>query len=175
MFISEVKFILLNQVTAWCAEKVNKDDEWQSDSFVSEQWKNLIDFSPHASETNPYEWGGFNSLINKVLFVYYHPRFRLFIQHLTLFMYFTVSHIILILYQKSNWPSMIDNSINIAPSLKLPLPVRNGREWCNHKKWSPDTIPLQYKQQTYLTVLVQSCMSDHRLSLAIHTTMLSCF
>lgn len=61
----------------------------------------------------------------------------------------------------SNWPSMIDNSINIAPSLKLPLPVRNGREWCNHKKWSPDTIPLQTPN---MLVNTSDCMSDHWLS-----------
>ena len=42
-----------------------------------------------------------------------------------------------------NLPSMIDNSINFTPSLKFPLPVGDGGEWCNNKKRPSDTISLQ--------------------------------
>lgn len=71
--------------------------------------------------------------------------------------------IIFVLYTNRNWPSMIDNSIYVTPSLKFPLPVRNGREWRYHKEWPPDTIPLQTTTSIF-SVFIQSWTNDHTVA-----------
>lgn len=53
----------------------------------------------------------------------------------------------LILRYVEDLPSMVDNSINVTPSLKFSLPVGDCRERCNYKEWTPDTIPLQKQKQ----------------------------
>ena len=72
--------------------------------------------------------------------------------------------IIFALYMNSNSPSMIDNSIYVTPSLKFPLPVRNGREWSDHKKWPPDTIPLQTTRTSIFSVFVQSWTNNNTVA-----------
>ena len=42
-------------------------------------------------------------------------------------------------------PAVVDDDVEIAPALKLPLPVSDGGEGGNHQEWAADASVLDHR------------------------------